>query len=374
MDNEKETLVKEIVGELTEPVTKAVVEEFKNNKPLRKDIFGGDKNTKAEKAEQKQKAVDFLKAVYNRDTAQVKALSAGTNADGGFIVPTYISNEIIRLAPNFGKFRKSAFIFDMAGKQKVSIPTASGVVAYRVAEKGKITSSQPTFGQVNLGLQKLATLIPLSNELLRSATLSVVDLLAKLSAEAIAKKEDEWGFLGLSSGEGIFQNASAQVVTMDSGDTTYAKINADYLLDVVSKLDEDALDGAKWYMSLSVFNALRKTKDSQNRYIVQEPAGGMPAMIWNIPVEFTSTMPKTSGSSQAGKAFVALANLNYAVVGDGKEYEIKISDEASVTDTDGTTNINLFEQDMSAVRVIERVDIQFAEASKALVMLKTAAS
>jgi hypothetical protein len=59
---------------------------------------------------------------------------------------------------------------------------------------------------------------------------------------------------------------------------------------------------------------------------------------------------------------------------DKKEYELKISQEATIKDVDGTTPINLFEQDMSAIRVIERIDIALAEAAKAFAVLKTAAA
>lgn len=59
---------------------------------------------------------------------------------------------------------------------------------------------------------------------------------------------------------------------------------------------------------------------------------------------------------------------------DKREYSLDISQEATITDTDGTTPINLFQQDMSAVRVLERIDIALAEPSKAFVVVKTAAA
>lgn len=100
----------------------------------------------------------------------------------------------------------------------------------------------------------------------------------------------------------------------------------------------------------------------------------MPATLWNFPVEFSSIMPKTTDGSQAGTKFLTLANFDYMMFGDRKQVTVEISKDATVTDTDGSTAINLFEQDMSAVRVIERVDIQLAEADKAFAVLKTAAS
>ncbi len=365
---------KKLLSEVKEGVKAEVVEELKKELPVRKDIFGGD-NHQTEEKEQKENAAKYIRALYAKDFATVKALSEGTSADGGYLVPTYLASEIVRVAGVYGVARRDSRIWPMVGA-KQDVPSADSVTAYRVGEKSKITSSQPTFSKVSLQLQKLATLIPMSNDLLKDANQDVADLLARLSAEALAKKEDEWAFLGLSAGEGLFQDTNVNVVTLGSGDTTYAKADFDDLLDLMGQISEGALSGAKWYMSFSMFIALRKNKYASGTasYILQEPGAGVPASIWGYPVEFVSVMPRTSDGSQASKKFLAFGNLNYLLLGDARQYEIKISEEASVTDTDGSTNINLFEQDMSAVRVIERVDVKLAQAAKAFAVLKTAAT
>ncbi len=161
-------------------------------------------------------------------------------------------------------------------------------------------------------------------------------------------------------------------LTLAATNTTYAKVTADDLLDALGKLDESALPGARWLMTFNVFNVLRKLKDSNGQYIVQAPTAGQPATIWNIRVEFARVMPRTSDGTQAVKAFIAVGDLNSMLFADKKEYSLDISQEATITDTDGTTPVNLFEQDMSAVRVIERIDIQLAESDKAFAVVKTA--
>lgn len=371
MNEETKQLLEELQGKVSENVLKALEEKI----ALRKDIFGGANNTEAEKAEKRQKCADFVKAVFNRDLASIKALSEGTTTDGGYVVPEYFANEIIRVAGNYGVARANARIWPVSG-WKTNVPTISNVVAYRVGEKSAITSSQPTFSRTVLTLKKIAALIPMSNELLKDANIATVDQMVNLSAEAFAKYEDEWAFLGKNSGEGIFQDTNVPVYTMGSGDTEFADADFDDLLEVMGKVDEGALNGAKWYMSFSVFNALRKKKYAAGTasYILQEPGNGMPATIWNYPVQFVSAMPKTSLESQAAQKFIAFANLSYMLFGDARQYEVTISTEATITDTDGTTPINLFEQDMSAVRVIERVDIELAEAAKAFAVCKTATS
>ena len=85
-------------------------------------------------------------------------------------------------------------------------------------------------------------------------------------------------------------------------------------------------------------------------------------------------MPKPADAVQANKAFMALANFDYMMFGDRKQVTLDITTEATVTSTDGNTSLNLFERDMSAVRLIERVDIQLAEAAKAFAVMTTSAT
>lgn len=374
MNEETQKLLEEVRKGVTADLQPQVEALVKSLIPDRKDVFGADSDAKA-KQEAKQKSADFVKAVFAKDLAQVKALSEGSNTDGGYLVPEYFASEITRVAGLYGVARRNARVVPVSG-WKTNMPTAGSVTAYRVAEKGAITSSAPSIGRVTLTLKKVATMIPVSNELLRDANVATVDLLAKLSAEAFGKYEDEWAFLGKGAGEGIFQDTDVPAYTMASTKDAYSDVTFDDLIGVMDKVNEGALSGAKWYMSFSVFNILRQLKYSAGTasYILQEPGAGQPATIWNFPVEFVSVMPKASDESQAGKPFIAFGNLDYMLIGSAGQYEMTVSQEATVTDTDGTTAINLFEQDMSAVRVIERIDIELAEADKAFAVCKTATS
>jgi len=365
-----ENKLKELLADVQKGVTAEVYEKLLKEFPNRKDIFGkADEATQTR--EMKEKTAEYIKAKYFGDRAQSKALSGGEATAGAELVPEYFASEVIRIAGKYGHVRRDARLYPMAS-DTLNVPTAGTVTAYRVAEKAAITASQPTTGSVQLVAQELAVLIPVSNQLLADANVGVVDLLTTLSGEALASKEDEWGIEGLSSGEGIFQDSNVNVVTMDSGDDAFTDVNADYLLDLLNQIDENALDGGKWYMTFSVFNLLRKVKDTTGQYIVQQPANGMPATIWNFPVALVSTMPKSTDDAAATK-FLAFGNLKYMLFGDRQQMSIDISNQATVVDSDNTT-LNLFQRNMSAVRVIERIDIELAEADKAFAVLKTAAS
>lgn len=362
--------------QLLEEIEKGVVAQLKSDPELlRKNVFGGEPAKEDKVLESKQKAAEFIKAVFAGDLATVKALSEGTPADGGYMVPEYFLNEVIRLIPEYGVARKDARVIQVQGLT-THFPTADAVTAYRVGEKTAITSSQPTIGQVTLTVKKIGVMVPMANELLADANVNTIDLIIRLVAEAFAKYEDEWAFLGKTAGEGIFQDTAVALLNLASGKNTFAEVDFDDLLSAMNLLDESALSGAKWYMSMSVFNALRKLKNSSgtNSYILQEPGAGQPATLWNIPVVFTKVMPKTTDQSQASTKFIALANLGHMMIADRMAMEVKISDVATVTDTDGSTGLNLFEQDMSALRAITRKDIQLTNQASAFVAIKTAAS
>lgn len=381
LQKELQPIVDEIKTSVAETVTKAVtkevVERMKDELPQRKDIFGGDDTKAKEKdvLEGKQKAAEFLKALSTGDSAQVKALSTGSAGNGGYFVPTEFSNEIIRLAPNYGVIRRNARNFPISSEGSITkLPTVGSVSVFRVSEGAAIPASAPTTGQTTITIKKLGAIVPMTNELLKDANVDTVGVVAQLVAEALAGKEDDWGFNGLAAGEGIFQNASVPVVTMATGNTTYAKVTADDAASLLSQLDESALPGAKFYMSFSVFNSLRTQKDTTGRYLIQEPGGGQPATLWNIPIEFVRVLPKTTAGTQAGTKFLAVGDLRYMLFADKRQYEAKWSDEATITDTDGLTSINLFTQDYSALRVTERIDIQLAEPTKGFAVLKTSAT
>src|SRR4051794_6911890 len=91
--------VKTEVAAVTPAVTEEVFKRLKDELPHRKDIFGSNNGDSEKKTiqEGKEKAAEMLKAQFRKDGAQVKALSEGTAADGGYLVPEIFSSEIIRI-------------------------------------------------------------------------------------------------------------------------------------------------------------------------------------------------------------------------------------------------------------------------------------
>jgi len=377
---EEQKAMEAVVAAVTEKSVPMILQKIKDEKPFRKEIFGGrdiDKNVDLE--DQKKSAAEYMQKLVGGDRNATKALSAGTSTSGSELVPTYVSDSIITVAQKYGLVRKYANHWPMQGINE-NIPTMSIVTSYRLAgDTAAVTASQPTTGAVQLRAKTVGVIVPVSKVLLQNATANVVDAITMLCGKAIAKLEDQWGILGLDTGEGVFQTTDVPGVTLDSGSTTYKKVLAENLLDMLDSIDENFLgEKMRWVLSLSVLNNFRRLRSvvgsDKQGFLFQGFGEAVPATMWDIPYDTTAIMPKNSDVSQAGKKFLALVDYDNLIHGDAMQYTMEISDQATVTDTDGHTLINLFQQNMVALKVWGLIDIQLSNPTKAFCTLATSAS
>lgn len=346
----KEGVSTEVVAQLDtklNPVMAEVTEKLKAlNENKIKAVRGEVDNSEAI-----EKTVRFFKAIVSRDYAEAKDLSEGVDAAGGYLVPTEFQAEVIRVIPKYGIARRDCRIIPMGGKKKTIPNLAHGVVAYWTEEMVKKTKSTPSFGLVTLTARKLAGLCPTTDELLEDSAIDVYNLLTDLFGEAFGKAEDTALFSGSSPIVGIFNKAGVNVVNLSS--TAITGMKADDLLDMIDAVTDFAETNGKFYLHRTVLSVLRKLKDTQGQYIYQAPTASAPGTIWGHSYEKVAVLPKVADDA-ADKKFLVFGDLRYVLLGDAKKMSVDISKEATI----GTTN--LFEQDMQAIRVVERLDIQVA--------------
>ncbi len=354
----------------------AKMEEKGINK-IEKKIFGAAKEV--EGLEGKEKVAKFIKALFARDGEAVKAIvgksmTEGTANDGGVLVPEEFRAEIARIAESFGLFRSLARVIPMR-RDTLNLPKVTSSVSVSwPGEATAGTASQPVLGQVQLLSKTLVGITPISNELLEDADVDVVSLLSELFAEAIAGEEDNQGFSGSGSPfTGILNVAGTNLVTMAGGHTSFDDISADYLRDLITKAKVTTLAGAGFYMHPEVWARVQKIKEN-NQHIASfanplvtkdAPNGaGVVGYIWGKPVYLTE---KITATDAVATKFVIFGNLKYAYLGDRKQVTMTVSEHATI----GAAN--MFESNMSALRVTERVGIVIALPS-AFSILKTAAA
>lgn len=360
-----ESLSEQVAG----VVSKQMLEKFESEM---KDLRVSNMSDDEKEAKAWQETVKGFQALYKKQILN-KDIDSETASSGLELIPEYFGNEVIRIAQQVGVARGNARVITLPGKT-FNLPGFGNVTAYRTDEKGTYTASGLSTDQTQFVAKKLTALVIMTKEAIEDANVDILKWVAELAGEGIAKVEDQWAFLGLASGEGIFQTTGVPTYTLGTGDTEYADVDFDDLLGALALVDDGVVDNLKWLGSFSVFNDLRGTKDSNGQYIFQNPGAGMPNTIWGLPYLKSTVMPKVSDASQAGKNFMAAYDPRYLMIGDRKKIEVEFSKEATVTSSDGTTTINLFEQDYVAVKVSERLDIQLAEPTKAFVKIKTADS
>jgi len=326
----------------------------------------------------------FMKALFANDTATLKALttsesgSSPDDAQAGLLIPSELRNEILRVAADqFGLARRDMryLPFSGPGNSRTIPALGTSVSVYWTNEGAKKTGTQPGFSLVTQTLKKLAAIVPFTDEILEDSQLNLTQLVSELFAEAVAKEEDLQFFNGTGSPwTGILNNTSVNIENTASNDP--ADITVEELQAVIDGTPSGALSGAKFYMHrtvLSKLRLLRENGDGTGAFIFTPASQGNPSQILGYPVELSEAFPAATVTGTS-KPFILFGNLKQAAIfGDKQQLRVKVLTEASITDTDGSTAINLAEQDMTAIRIVERVGYVLALPS-AVTVLKTKAT
>ncbi len=324
------------------------------------------------------KFLKVTRALLEGDVAGAKAVSGADNATGGYLIPTEVADTILAIAPKYGVVRRYATIWPMATKNVNVSKAISNLYDYVVTEGVALVpaDSGNLFGVVNLTAKKHGTIVPITDDMVEFSSANIVDFLVEEMARALGKGTDSIAFLGktsagtaVSSMPGIFANADATaVITSGTGFSTLTAANMD---DAIAALDNDVLDGARFYMNSKVlFGIVAKLKQGtgDTTYIYTPASGNNPAMWRGFPIELVGQLP---GTTAADTKFIGFGNLKYLLLGQLKAVTMDTAREATIVE--GGTTYNLWQQGMKALKVEEMIDIKVAF-GKAFSYIKTAVS
>lgn len=298
------------------------------------------------------KTKKFFSALSGKDAKVLNAmhaevatkanLSEGTTTAGGFLVPEEFKAEVLRLQPLYGVIRQNVRIMPMA-YDIVNIPVADReVTASWVNEAAQITSTDPTFRQVTLTINKLASIPQVTNELLADANVSVIEFLAMTIAEQFAKAEDQQGFNGTGSpfvgalfATGVPQGTHVGgAIALSYGD----------IARFTGSLYANALGNAKFYFHRSMIARVQGLITTAGAPIF----GATTNSLFGYPLVNTEILP--SDATVTGTNYGLFGDLRRGMImGERGSMTMKITEEGTVGGN------NLFEKDMAALRVIERV-------------------
>ena len=137
-------------------------------------------------------------------------MSVGTDASGGFLVPTFLDPSIIlSSAGSTNPFREAARVVQTTGKQWDGV-TSAGVTASFDAEAAEVSDDAPTLVQPSIDVHKAQCFVPASIEIIQDAP-GLEQELARLFADAKNTLEADMFHDGSGSGqpEGVITGLSS---------------------------------------------------------------------------------------------------------------------------------------------------------------------
>lgn len=369
-------------------ISKALLNKFKTNlDTMRGNSLNVGEQKKAELKANNELTRKFLRAVHAGDSKTahelgMKALDTtddNSGADAGYLIPEPLANEILRVVPTgYGK-AKQLFGYNLLTQGNTKRITALGstLSVFWTDEGEKKSSSQPSFSIVTLALKKLAVIVPMTEEVMEDAGVDLTKLVAQLIVEAIDKEVDLQFFMGDGTvWTGIFNDTNIAKVELASTKTA-ADLRPENIIALADAIQDSANN--RYLLSrtmLSKVRTLRQNADGTGDYLYNPLAGDNGWGTLNgKPVEIIEAGPSyTSATSTGRKPIMMYGDFKVGVAyGEKSDVRIKLLDQATITDTDGETVINLAEQDMVGVRAVKRVGMKVTLAA-AMVRLVTANS
>lgn len=347
------------------------------NRAKAASVAGGVKTAKQKDADKITR--DFVKALITNDHVALKALTT-SDADtpkAGYTVPEVLETEIVRLInDSYGVARREMRYMPMSGagtSRKITVGGALSV--YWTDEAGAKTSTQPTFTRVTQELKKLAAIVPMTDEVIEDSAINLTNYVAQLFAEAIAQEEDDQFLAGDGTvWTGVVNNTDTNEVKLAATKTVGADLTPANLRAVLSATPVASRRNGKWYMSASMFDVIAGLQDGNGNYVYPSLQNGDNSRLLGKEVVLTDSLPASSVTT-ASKAILFFGDLKLAAVyGDKGGMRIQTSNEATIRNVADSADIHLFEQDMTAVRVVRRVGYVLAIPSAITVLSNGAAS
>ena len=256
-------------------------------------------------------------------TWQQKTMSEGTPADGGYLVPTEVSDFIITLARDGSVAMRDARRITMS-RDKMEFPRElTGLTFQKIAENSTISGSNPTLDQVALDTDLYGLITSASIQLVSDSAYDLTSHILGLAGNALASTVDTAVFYGTDFASSVFGSAS-NTVTCASGVGT--AVSYDNILEAEADLKASYLSGAKFYLHRSELRYVKKVKDDLGAYILVNSMTGQTG-INGYPYELVEALT-ASASISADTAFMAFGNLQNYYLGLRQGMTVDTSKEA----------------------------------------------
>ncbi len=247
-------------------------------------------------AKEEQEFADYV-------LGKVSEMRAGeqnmTMANNGAIIPTTIANRIIKAVKDRCPILARATVYNVKGTLKVPVwgkanTTHDIAVGYQT-EFTEITGDSRKLTSVALRGYRGGALTLIGRSVENNGAFSVVAVIVNQMAEEIAVWIE--GQLLTGTGTSAAQGALNTTTTLTTAGA--AAITADELIELQATVKQAYQPNACWIMAPATFTAIKKLKDGNNRFLLQDDVTGeFPYRLLGKPVFLSDNMPTIAAGAK----------------------------------------------------------------------------
>jgi HK97 family phage major capsid protein len=240
-----------------------------------------------------------------------KALSVGTDADGGYLVPEEVEAGVMRALREASPIRAISAVRQVSSNTFKKPFAITGAATGWVAETGtRDQTASPTLAELAFPTMELYAQPAATQTLLEDAAVNIDEWVAEEVRIAFAEQENT----AFVSGDGSNKpKGFLSYTTVAEASWAWSKIGylatgvdggfpvsdpADTLIDMIYTLKSAYRGNAHWVMNRGTQGEIRKIKDGDGNYIWRPgDAAGQNATLMGFPIAETEDMPEIDEDS-----------------------------------------------------------------------------
>jgi HK97 family phage major capsid protein len=240
-----------------------------------------------------------------------KALSVGSNADGGYLVPPEVETMIGQRLTAISPIRSIAGVRTISGNvYKKPFMTAGPAVGWVGETDARAQTTSPTLDELSFPAMELYAMPAATATLLEDSAVNIDQWIAQEVEQVFAAQEGT----AFVSGDGTNKpKGFLSYTTVDNDSWTWGNIGyvasgaagafpasdpSDVLVDLIYAVNAGYRQNGAFVMNRKTQSVIRKFKDSSGSYLWQPPAvAGGRASLMTFPVVEAEDMPDIAADS-----------------------------------------------------------------------------
>jgi HK97 family phage major capsid protein len=267
-------------------------------------------------SDQREHKAAFVEYVRKGESAglralETKAMSVGSNPDGGYTVPVEIEKAIGERLATISPIRKIAGVREISGNvYKKPFMTAGPAVGWVGETDARTQTASPTLDSLSFPAMELYAMPAATATLLEDSAVNIDEWLAGEVDQVFAVQEGA-AFVngdGTNKPKGFLQYTTVANASWSWGNIGYIASGAagafpasnpsDVLVDLIYAVKAGYRQNSVFVMNRKTQAAIRKFKDGQGNYLWQPPAqANGSATLMTFPIVEAEDMPDIAANS-----------------------------------------------------------------------------